>query len=187
MSLGRTKAVGLSGVNGFVVEVEAHVAGGLPGFVISGLGDSAVKQAPERVKAVSSLVEGMLVNQRRVTLNLSPAGRRKVGTGFDLAIFVAVAAAMGIVPRTVVKDVVHIGEIGLDGSVRGVTGVLPSVHAAALAGLRHVVVPAVNAAEARLVSGVRVHAVADLRELVQRYRDLARGRAVDPVPDPPQA
>ncbi|HEX6055159.1 MAG TPA: YifB family Mg chelatase-like AAA ATPase [Intrasporangium sp.] len=187
MSLGRTRAVGLSGVNGFVVEVEAHVAGGLPGFVISGLGDSAVKQAPERVKAVSSLVEGMLVNQRRVTLNLSPAGRRKVGTGFDLAIFVAVAAAMGIVPRTVVKDVVHIGEIGLDGSVRGVTGVLPSIHAAALAGLRHVVVPAVNSAEARLVSGVRVHAVADLRELVQRYRDLARGRAVDPVPEPPQA
>ena len=85
MSLGRTKGVGLSGVNGFIVEVEAHVAGGLPGFVISGLGDSAVKQAPERVKAVSSLVDGMLVNQRRVTLNLSPAGRRKVGTGFDLS------------------------------------------------------------------------------------------------------
>ena len=69
MSLGRTKGVGLSGVNGFIVEVEAHVAGGLPGFVISGLGDSAVKQAPERVKAVSSLVDGMLVNQRRSLLD----------------------------------------------------------------------------------------------------------------------
>ncbi|MDV3221638.1 YifB family Mg chelatase-like AAA ATPase [Intrasporangium sp.] len=186
MSLGRTRAVGLSGVNGFVVEVEAHVAGGLPGFVISGLGDSAVKQAPERIKAVSSLVETMLVNQRRVTVNLSPAGRRKVGTGFDLGIFIAVAAAMGIVPRGVVQEVVHIGEIGLDGSVRGVTGVLPSVHAAALAGVRHVVVPAVNAAEARLVSGLEVHAVADVRELVRRYREIAGGRPVVPVEEPAQ-
>ncbi|MDC5697920.1 YifB family Mg chelatase-like AAA ATPase [Intrasporangium calvum] len=184
MSLGRTRAVGLSGVNGFVVEVEAHVAGGLPGFVISGLGDSAVKQAPERIKAVSSLVPDMLVNQRRVTVNLSPAGRRKVGTGFDLAIFVAVAAAMRIVPRQVVEDVVHIGELGLDGSVRGVTGVLPAAHAAFLAGVRHVVVPAVNAAEARLVSGLKVHPVSDVRELVQRYGDLARGRAVTAVEEP---
>ncbi|GAA6526479.1 YifB family Mg chelatase-like AAA ATPase [Intrasporangium sp. DVR] len=186
MSLGRTRAVGLSGVNGFVVEVEAHVAGGLPGFVISGLGDSAVKQAPERIKAVSSLVPQMLVNQRRVTVNLSPAGRRKVGTGFDLAIFVAVAAAMRIVPRQVVREVVHLGELGLDGSVRGVTGVLPAAHAAYLAGIRHLVVPAVNAAEARLVTGLQVHAVADVRELVQRYRDLARGLAVAPVEEPPR-
>ncbi len=186
MSLGRTRAVGLSGVNGFVVEVEAHVAGGLPAFVISGLGDSAVKQAPERVKAVSALVDTMLVNQRRVTVNLSPAGRRKVGTGFDLAIFVAVAAGMRIISTSVVRDVVHIGEIGLDGSVRGVPGVLPAVHAAALAGVRHVVVPMVNAAEARLVTGARVHPVADVRELVQRYADLARGRAVTPVPEPAQ-
>ena len=186
MSLGRTKAVGLSGVNGFVVEVEAHVAGGLPGFVISGLGDSAVKQSPERIKAVSSLVAEMLVNQRRVTVNLSPAGRRKVGTGFDLAIFIAVAAAMNIVPSRVVRQVVHLGELGLDGSVRGVTGVLPAAHAASLAGVRHVVVPAVNAAEARLVTGVEVHAVSDVRELVQRYRDLARGLAVVPVEEPPR-
>jgi magnesium chelatase family protein len=84
----------------------------------------------------------------------------------------------------VVRDVVHIGEIGLDGSVRGVPGVLPSVHAAALAGVRHIVVPAANAAEARLVSGIRVHPVADVRELVQRYKNLTSGRDLAVVPEP---
>ena len=123
MSLGRTQGVGLSGVNGFVVEVEAHVAGGLPGFVISGLGDSAVKQAQSGLARKSSLVDGMLVNQRRVTLNLPAGGptegrhrvrpghlRRRCGGDGDRS-------------ATVVRDVVRIGEIGLDGSVRGVAGV----------------------------------------------------------------
>lgn len=183
-ALGRTRAVGLSGVNGFIVEVEAHVAPGLPGFVISGLGDSAVKQSPERIKAVASLITNMPVSQRRVTVNLSPAGKRKVGTGFDLAIFVAVAAALRIFSTRVVRDVVHLGEIGLDGSVRGVPGVLPLVHAAVLSGVRHVVVPVHNAAEARLVAGARVHPVADVRELVHRYRAIERGDPVQPVPEP---
>jgi magnesium chelatase family protein len=194
MGLGRTRSVGLRGVHGFVVDVEAHVTGGLPGFAISGLGDSAVKQSSDRIKAAAALIEGMPVSQRRVTVNLSPAGERKVGVGFDLGIFVAVAAALGIVPDRVVRDVVHIGEVGLDGTVRSVRGVLPLVHAAALAGVRHVVVPVANAAEARLVSGVRVHPASDVPGLIRRYHNLGRGRPVDevpvplgPAPDPPPA
>jgi magnesium chelatase family protein len=185
MGFGRTRAVALRGVNGFVVDVEAHVAPGLPGFAISGLGDSAVKQSSDRIKAVSALIERLPVSQRRVTVNLSPAGERKVGTGFDLAILMAVAAAMGVVEDRVVADVVHIGEIGLDGTVRSVSGVLPLVRAAALAGVRHVVVPVADAAEARLVRGVRVHPVAEVTELVRRYDALRRGRAVEEVSVPP--
>ena len=185
MGFGHTRAVALRGVNGFVVDVEAHVAQGLPGFAISGLGDSAVKQSSDRIKAVAATIEGLPVSQRRVTVNLSPAGERKVGTGFDLGIFVAVAAAMGVVKDAVVADVVHIGEIGLDGTVRAVPGVLPLVRAAALTGVRHVVVPVANAAEARLVRGVRVHPVAEVAELVRRYDALRRGRAVEEVPVPP--
>ena len=117
------------------------MAQGLPGFAISGLGDSAVKQSSDRIKAVAATIEDLPVSQRRVTVNLSPAGERKIGTGFDLGIFVAVAAALGVVKDAVVADVVHIGEIGLDGTVRAVPGVLPLVRAAALAGVRHVVVP----------------------------------------------
>ncbi|MER7071242.1 YifB family Mg chelatase-like AAA ATPase [Terrabacter sp. NPDC000476] len=182
--LGRTRSVGLRGVAGFVVDVEAHVATGLPGFAISGLGDSAVKQSADRIKAAAALIEKMPVSQRRVTVNLSPAGERKIGTAFDLAIFVAVAAALRIVPDGVVRDVVHIGEVGLDGTVRAVSGVLPLVRAASLVGVRHVVVPVANAGEARLVAGVQVHPVGMVTELVERYRALGRGRAVEEVPVP---
>lgn len=180
---GRTRAVGLSGVAGFVVDAEAHVAAGLPGFVIGGLGDSAVAQSPGRIRAAANVVE-LPVSQRRVTVNLSPAGVRKVGAGFDLAVFVAIAVAMGKVRQDIVRDVVHIGELGLDGSVRAVPGVLPAVHAAARAGARHAVVPVGNAAEAALVSGVCVHPVAHVAELVARYTALAQGRAVAEVPVP---
>lgn len=185
--LGRTRAVGLRGVNGFVVDVEAHVSGSLPGFSISGLGDSAVAQSADRIRAAAGLIPNAPVSQRRITVNLSPAGLRKIGTGFDLAIFVAVLAAMGQVPGRVVTDVVHLGEIGLDGSVRGVPGVLPAVHAAARSGARHAVVPVANAAEARLVPGIRVHPVCDVTELVRRYSDLAKGRPVIEIPVPPLA
>lgn len=187
MGLGRTRSVGLRGVHGFVVDVEAHVTQGLPGFAISGLGDSAVKQSSDRIKAAAALIEKMPVSQRRVTLNLSPAGERKVGTGFDLGIFIAVAAAMELVKVGVVRDVVHIGEVGLDGTVRPVPGVLPLVRAASLVGIRHVVVPVANAGEARLVSGVHVHPVADVMELVRRYDALGKGRGVEEVPVPPVA
>lgn len=181
--LGRTRSVGLRGVTGFLVDVEAHVAAGLPAFVISGLGDSAVAQSPDRIKAAASAV-GIHVAQRRVTVNLSPAGLRKIGTGFDLATFVAVGAALSVIPGRVVEEVLHLGELGLDGSVRSVPGVLPAVHAAALAGVRHVVVPVDNAAEARLVSGVKVHPVARVAELVARYQALDRGRPVREVAVP---
>lgn len=177
--LGRTRAVGLAGVRGFVVDVEAYVSQGLPSFVISGLGDATVAQSPGRILAAASTI-GMQANQRRITMNLSPAGLRKVGPAFDLGIFVAVASAMGAVPARVVREVVHLGELGLDGTVRPVPGVLPSVHAASREGARHVVVPVANAAEARLVSGLRVHPVADIAELVHRYRELGEGR---PVPE----
>lgn len=181
--LGRTRSVGLRGVTGFLVDVEAHVASGLPAFIIGGLGDSAVAQSPDRIKAAASTV-GIAPAQRRVTVNLSPAGLRKVGPGFDLATFVAVCAAMGAIPQRVVAKVVHLGELGLDGSVRAVPGVLPAVHAAGLAGVRHVVVPVDNAAEARLVSSVHVHPVAEVAELVARYQALDRGRRVPQVPVP---
>ncbi|HET7399279.1 MAG TPA: YifB family Mg chelatase-like AAA ATPase [Intrasporangium sp.] len=177
-------AVGLRGVTGFLVDVEAHVSQGLPSFVISGLGDSAVAQSPGRIRAAASAL-ALPASQRRITVNLSPAGVRKTGPGFDLAILVAVAAAMGAVPQRVVSDVLHLGELGLDGAVRGVPGVLPAIHAAAQEGVRHVVVPVANAAEARLVSGVQVHPVADVAELMQRYANLARGRPVVEVPVPP--
>ncbi len=183
MGLGRTRSVGLRGVDGFLVDVESDVAAGLPAFTVTGRADAACAQAPDRVRAAASN-SGHPIPQRRVTVNLSPASVVKVGSGFDLAIVVATLVAAGEIPARVVDHVVHIGELGLDGSVRPVRGLVPMVLAAAQAGVRHVVVPVANAREARLVAGVEVHPVAQLDELVARYRALDRRRPTLPVDEP---
>ncbi len=186
MGLGRTLAVGLHGVDGFLVRVEADIASGLPAFGITGRPDAACAQSPGRVRAAAAN-SGHPLPARRITVNLSPAAVPKLGSGFDLGMVVAVLSAAGVVKDAVVSRVVHIGELGLDGSVRPVPGTLPMALAAAQAGVRHLVVAADAAREARLVSGLRVHPVARLDELVQRYRELGRGRSVPEVPEPPIA
>ena len=123
MKLGRTRSVALVGLDGALVDVEADLVQGLPQFMISGLPDAACKQSPDRIKAAAAN-SGVPVPNRRLTVNLSPASMPKAGSGFDLPIAIAVLAAAALVPVGVVAPVVHIGELGLDGSVRPVRGVL---------------------------------------------------------------
>ena len=165
MGLGRTHAVALSGVEGQLVEVEAHIAPGLPAMTMSGLPDAACSRAPSRVRAAAEDC-GVSIPQRRWTINLTPAWLPKTGSGFDVGIAVAQLAATEVLPAAVVEAVVHIGELGLDGAVRPVAGVLPMVAAAAAAGMQAVVVPTANVAEAALVPNIRVYGVASLRELI---------------------
>ena len=174
MTFGSTRSVTLEGLTGAVVEVEAHLSGGLPAFLLSGLPDTACSQAPSRVKAAAASI-GRSLQQDRITVNLSPASIPKNGSGFDLPIAVSVAAALDLVPAEVVRPVVHLGELGLDGSVRAVRGVLPAVLAAARAGCTDVVVPVANAAEAALVPDVRVHAVRHLADLIAAYAACSPG------------
>ncbi|KNX37576.1 YifB family Mg chelatase-like AAA ATPase [Luteipulveratus halotolerans] len=174
MTLGRTRAVAVTGIEGRVVAVEADVSSGLPTFTVSGLPDASCAQSPDRVRAALGNCNLPLPKQR-ITVNLSPASLPKQGAGFDLAIAIATLTAGGTVPPDVVAEVVHIGELGLDGAVRPVPGVLPAVLAAADAGVRTVAVAAANAAEAALVDGVEVIAVRRLDELVHRYVTIARG------------
>jgi len=169
MSFGRTRSVTLEGLDGAVVDVEAHLSGGLPAFMLGGLPDTACAQSPNRVKAAAASI-GRSLAQSRLTVNLSPASIPKNGSGFDLPIAVAVLAAIDLVPAGRVADTVHLGELGLDGGVRQVRGVLPAVLCAARAGCTDVVVPEANAAEAALVPGIRVHAVRHLNDLVAAYR-----------------
>jgi len=183
VSLGRTVAVGLTGIVGFRVDVEVDVSSGLPAFTIGGCPDSACGQAPGRVKAAAAN-SGHAIPLRRVTVNLSPAAIPKIGSGFDLAIAVAALVACDEIQPALVRDVAHIGELGLDGSVRAVPGVLPLVLAAVQSGARHVVVPVANAAEARLVTGARVHPVAHLGELVRRYGLLQKRLIPEEVDEP---
>ncbi len=173
-AVGRTLCVALQGLRGAVVDVEAHLGSGLPAFVVSGLPDKAISQAPDRIKAAATSI-GESVSQHRVTVNLSPAAIPKSGTGFDLAIATAYLAARRRVPADLVARVCHLGELGLDGRIRPVRGVLPSVMAAVAAGIRDVVVAPGNVAEARLVDGVSVRSAPDLGGLVAAYEAVAVG------------
>jgi magnesium chelatase family protein len=173
VTLARTWSVGLAGVRGAMVEVEVDMAQGVPGVVLVGLPDTVVRQSVDRVRAAVANV-GARFPQRRITIGLSPASMPKQGSGFDLALAAAVLAAAEAVPRESVDQLVLLGELGLDGSVRGIRGVLPAVLAAARAGHRQVVVPSVNADEAALVDSVEVLPVGTLAEVVEHLAGRAR-------------
>jgi magnesium chelatase family protein len=183
MSFGRTRSVTLEGLAGTVVEVEAHLSGGLPAFMLGGLPDTACAQSPNRVKAATASI-GRSLAQDRITVNLSPASIPKNGSGFDLPIAIAVVTALGLIPAERVRDVVHLGELGLDGSIRSIRGILPAVLCAARAGCRDVAVPVDNAAEASLVPDIRVHPVAHLADLIAAHAAGAESFGVS-VPHPP--
>ncbi|MEU1837145.1 YifB family Mg chelatase-like AAA ATPase [Micromonospora chersina] len=170
MSYAKVLCVGLVGMSGHVVEVEADLAPGLPGVAISGLPDTALHEARDRVRA-AIVNSGQRWPNRRITLNLLPATLPKYGSAFDLAIAVAVLGGSGELPLVPLEATVVLGELGLDGTVRPVRGVLPMVAAAARAGFPQVVVPAGNAAEAAVIPGVRVRAADTLHRLVAFVRD----------------
>lgn len=163
MPVGRTQAVALLGLQGAIVEIEADYSSQLPKFILIGLPDAALGEARDRVLAAAAN-SGCELPSRRLTVNLSPAALPKQGSGFDLGIALATLAAAGVVRAESIARVVHLGELGLDGRLRPIAGILPAVSAAAGAGFDIVMVPTGNAAEAELVPGIRVVAVASLRE-----------------------
>ncbi len=177
MGYARTRAIGLVGLAGHPVTVEAHVAPGLPILVISGLPDTSLHEARDRVRA-AVVNSGEAWPQQRITVNLLPADLPKRGSGFDLAIAAVLLAAAGQVPAHGLEAATFIGELGLDGRVRPVRGVLPMVLAAARAGLDRVVVPVANADEAGLVPGVVIRAAETLGQVIA----VARGKARLPEP-----
>lgn len=179
MSYAKVLSVGLVGVRGHLVEVEADLANGLPMVALSGLPDTALNEARDRVRA-AIVNSGQSWPHRRITVNLLPAALPKHGSGFDAAIACAVLAGAGELPLAALHEVAVIGELGLDGTVRPVRGVLPMVLAAHRAGVRRVVVPYANAAEASLVPGVTVRATDTLHRLVGFV--LGRERLLDPPP-----
>jgi len=159
--LARTYSVALIGVNGQVVEVEADIANGLVGMILVGLPDTALREARDRIRA-AIVNSGEEWPQRKITVGLSPASLPKRGSWFDLAIALGVLAAAGKVPRAAAAGVMFFGELGLDGQLRPVRGVLPAVVAASEAGFGKVMVAEQNAAEAALVPDVRVIAASSL-------------------------
>ncbi|MBG6053695.1 magnesium chelatase family protein [Salinibacterium sp. CAN_S4] len=176
MAIGRTWSVSLLGLRGAVVEIEADISSNLPAFVLIGLPDAALGEAKDRVRAAATN-SGCGLPNRKITVNLSPAALPKHGSGFDLAIALAALAAAGTIRPESIDTVLHLGELGLDGRLRPIDGILPSVLAASRAGFTSVMVATGNADEASLVPGVRVIPVASLRDAA-----IWHGGAFEPEP-----
>ena len=162
--LARATTFTLLGIDGIRVTVEADIHTGLPTFTIVGLGDAAVQESRERVRA-ALVNSGFDFPLRRITVNLAPADLRKAGPAFDLALAAALLAASGQARAQRLATHAFCGELGLDGSVRRVRGAIAMAAAAAAAGCEGIVVPRESAPEAALVVGVEVVPVGTLSEL----------------------
>ena len=155
MALGNSHTIALFGLGGTPIQVEADISSNLPSFVLVGLPDASLSEATARVRSACSN-SGLALPARKITVNLSPASVPKQGSSFDLSIAVAVLAAAGTLNASSVRRFAHFGELGLDGSLRPIRGVLPMILAAKRAGFRRAVVPAANEFEAKLVDGVEI-------------------------------
>lgn len=165
MGFARACSVALVGVEGVVVEVQADLEPGVAAFTLVGLPDKSLVESRDRVRA-AVVNSGAEWPQKKLTVGLSPASVPKSGSGFDLAVAVSVLGAAERIEPRAIADLVLIGELGLDGRVRPVRGILPAVLAAAEAGYHQVVVPEQTAGEASLVPGVSVLGVRSLRQLI---------------------
>lgn len=167
------KAACVNGLRVDVVQVEADISNGLPIFHLVGYLSSEVKEAAERVRTALRNT-GIVLPAKRIMTNLSPAYVRKRGTMFDLAIAVAIIAALKEIPVTRLKDALFVGELGLDGSLRSVEGVLPIVIEAKERGIKCCVIPKENVEEAMLIGGIDIVGASDLREVCE----WAKGRTI---------
>ena len=162
------RSLGLQGISGYEVTVECFLSGGLPAFDVVGLGDTAVKESRERVRAAVKNC-GVKFPVSRITVNLAPAGLKKEGTLYDLPILLGILACAEEI-RPPAKDAAFVGELSLTGTLRAVNGILPMAMAAARAGIKTLYVPAANAAEATLADGVTVYGVPDVVSLVEHLK-----------------
>ncbi len=175
--LARVATFAIDGVDPRQVSVEVDIRPGLPAFAIVGLGDAAVRESRERVRA-AILNSGFEFPQRRITANLAPAFMRKAGPGFDAAMALAVLAASGQVPPQALAGVAVFGELSLGGALRDCAGALAVAEGTRRAGIRCLVLPRERASEAALVGGLSILGVADLRAAV----DAVTGKRVPAQP-----
>jgi magnesium chelatase family protein len=172
----RTHSIALVGVEGYPVEIESDIENGLPGLLLVGLPDTALREARDRIRAA-------IINsheqwpQRRITVGLSPASLPKRGSGFDIGIALSILAAAGVIPLAAIDGVAFLGELGLDGRLRPVRGVLAAMAAAACAGFGKAVVAQLNADEAALVPGLRVTGAPTLAALLAWLRGERKAEA----------
>ncbi len=182
MSVCRARSLSLFGIDALPVEVEVDVSVGLPGFSIVGLPDAAVQEARERVRVAISN-SGYKFPTKKVIVNLAPANLRKEGAAFDLPIALAILAVAGVVSAEGLEDAGVVGELSLDGGLRGIRGALSIAEGARRERLSRLVLPEVSAPEAAAIGGVEVYGVRTLREAVDFLGGLAGVPRAEPAID----
>ena len=160
----------MQGIKAIPVQVEVDVSPGLPGFSMVGTVNSQVREAQDRVRTALHNLE-IPVPPRRITINLSPADVPKTGTGFDLPITAAILESLGHLPKGGLEQVMLIGEVGLDGQIKKVRGVLAMVEEARKSGCQGCIVPWENRKEAQMIPGIRSVGVKNLKEFLRTARD----------------
>lgn len=164
MSFYKILTASIQGLGVEFVDVEADISSGLPMFHIVGYLSSEVKEAAERVRAALRNTE-ITLPAKKIVVNLSPACVRKRGTGFDLPIAMVVMALLQVIPVKNIEDTLFVGELGLDGKLHGVDGILPIVIAAKERGVKRCVIPKENVREGCLVEGVQIFGAENLNEV----------------------
>ena len=160
----------MQGIKAIPVQVEVDVSPGLPGFSRVGTVNSQVRESQDRVRTALHNLE-IPVPPRRITINLSPADVPKTGTGFDLPITAAILESLGHLPKGGLEQVMLIGEVGLDGQIKKVRGVLAMVEEARKSGCQGCIVPWENRKEAQMIPGIRSVGVKNLKEFLRTARD----------------
>ena len=163
--LSRVLSAAVFGVDAFIVTVETDIALGLSTYTVVGLPDAAVKESQHRVTAAIKN-SGFQFPNRHITVNLAPADVKKEGAAFDLPVAIGMIAASGSIPPAILKDMVILGELSLDGTLRPVKGAVSMAVAARQGGMRGVILPLQNASEAGMVEGLPVYGVTTLAETV---------------------
>ena len=181
--LARIRTAALWGLEAFPVECEVDIGQGLPGFILVGHADATAREARDRVwPALRN--SSFPLPDRRVTVNLAPAERRKEGASADLAMALGVLVATAQIPADRIANAAALGELALDGAVRGTRGMLALAEALWRGGLTTVLCPTDGAREAALIDGLTVHPVSSLLEAVAWMRGEALPRAEPAPPDP---
>src|SRR5215210_7001783 len=185
--LARLRSAAVFGIEASPVTIEVDVSFGLPSFTMVGLPDPTVRESRDRVRSAIRN-SGYEFPPHRITVNLAPADVRKAGASYDLPIALGILAAIGVIAKRDIHDIVLLGELSLDGSIQPIRGVLPIAVAARREGKAAMLLPRANAVEAQVVDGLKVLPVDSLLEAVGALNlplDEAAVALVRTAPGPP--